>query len=184
MSPAITPLGYALLGLIRAEPRSGYALRKVFETTLLGNYSSSPGSIYPALKKLETAGLVAAEAIGRGNILTVTPAGRDALDAWLMTPANAGDPVEILMLRFAFLQDLGRNDVTRDFLRSFADAARNTLAGIRVFTTGDLWPVMPLQSRLAVDFGIRSLEAQIAWAENALQELEAHWSPNAPQSGG
>jgi DNA-binding PadR family transcriptional regulator len=49
----ITTLGYALLGLIRAEPRTGYALRMVFETTPMGSYSSSPGSIYPALKSLE-----------------------------------------------------------------------------------------------------------------------------------
>ena len=42
----MTPLSYALLGLMQMEPRSGYALRKVFETTPLGGYSSSPGSIY------------------------------------------------------------------------------------------------------------------------------------------
>jgi len=179
MSSAITPLGYALLGLIRAEPRSGYALRKVFETTLLGNYSSSPGSIYPALKSLEKSGLIAAEPIARGNIFSLTPAGRDALDTWLITPAE-GQSVDILMLRFAFLNDLGRPDVTRAFLTSFADAGRANLAGIRAFTTGDLWQAMPLQSRLAVDFGIRSVEAQIAWAENALRELEDHWSQNAP----
>ena len=32
----MTPLNYALLGLVRMQPRSGYALRKVFETTPLG----------------------------------------------------------------------------------------------------------------------------------------------------
>ena len=64
----MTPLSFALLGLIGMEPRSGYKLRKVFETTPLGNYSSSPGSIYPALRALEKAGLVrrgAAEAFWR-----------------------------------------------------------------------------------------------------------------------
>ncbi len=183
MSPAITPLGYALLGLIRAEKRSGYALRKVFETTLLGNYSSSPGSIYPALKSLEKAGLIASEPIPRGSLFAITPSGREALDAWLAAPV-AGESADILMLRFAFLQDLDRPDVTRGFLVAFADAARVNLAGIRAFTTSDVWPVMPLQSRLAVDFGVRNVEAHIAWAENALTQLEAHWSQNAPQTGG
>ncbi|MBW8732985.1 MAG: PadR family transcriptional regulator [Asticcacaulis sp.] len=181
---AVTPLGYALLGLIRGEPRSGYALRKVFETTLLGNYSSSPGSIYPALKALEKAGLIAAEPVARGNIFSITPAGREVLDAWLATPVAAGDPTDILMLRFALLHDLGRNEVTRNFLVSYADAASANLAGIRAFVDGDLWPTMPLQSRLAVDFGLRSAAASLAWAENALKELEDHWSPSAPQTGG
>ncbi|WP_443748750.1 PadR family transcriptional regulator [Asticcacaulis solisilvae] len=183
MPAKVTPLGYALLGLLRGEPRSGYALRKVFETTLLGNYSSSPGSIYPALKGLEKAELIAAEPIARGNVFSLTPMGREALDAWLTAPAQ-GEPADILMLRFAFLQELGRPEVTRAFLISFADAARGSRDGIRAFMAGDIGPSMPLQSRLAVDFGLRNVEAQLAWAENALKQLEDHWSQNAPQTGG
>jgi len=179
----ITPLGYALLGLIRAEKRSGYALRKVFETTLLGNYSSSPGSIYPALKSLEKAGLIVTEPIPRGSLFMITEAGREALDAWLMAPAS-GESTDILMLRFALLQDLDRPDVTRAFLTSFADTARGQLDSIRAFMGGDIGPAMPLQSRLAVDFGLRSVAASLAWAENALKQLEDHWSQNAPQKGG
>ena len=53
-----TPLEFALLGLMHPEPMSGYDLRKIFMTTALGNYSSSPGAIYPALRRLEKAGLV------------------------------------------------------------------------------------------------------------------------------
>ena len=52
MSMKHTALGYALIGLVQEDPRSGYALRKVFEDTPMGAFSSSPGSIYPALKKL------------------------------------------------------------------------------------------------------------------------------------
>lgn len=179
MTVSITPLGYALLGLIRAEKRSGYALRKVFETTLLGNYSSSPGSIYPALKSLEKAGLIGTEPIPRGSLFVITAAGTEVLDTWLMAPA-AGESTDILMLRFALLQDLDRPDVTRAFLVSFADAARGQVDGIRAFMGGDIGPAMPLQSRLAVDFGMRSVAASLAWAENALKELEDHWSQKAP----
>ena len=49
-----TALEYALLGLLHQQPQSGYDLRKVFETTALGNYSGSPGAIYPALRRLES----------------------------------------------------------------------------------------------------------------------------------
>jgi len=44
-------LELALLGLVLREQRSGYALRKVFAETALGGNSSSPGAIYPALKR-------------------------------------------------------------------------------------------------------------------------------------
>jgi len=50
--PQITVLGYALLGLLQQKAQSGYELRKVFAETAMGNYSSSPGAIYPALERL------------------------------------------------------------------------------------------------------------------------------------
>jgi len=53
------PLDYALLGLLNKRPAAGYALRRLFQTTPLGVYSDSPGSIYPALRRLHRLGLVA-----------------------------------------------------------------------------------------------------------------------------
>ena len=53
-----TLLDYAILGLIQDRPLSGYAIRKLFEETALGNYSSSPGTIYPALKRLQKLELI------------------------------------------------------------------------------------------------------------------------------
>src|SRR5438128_1223789 len=101
----MTPLSFALLGLVRQQPRSGYALRKVFETTPLGDYSSSPGSIYPALKSLENAGMVetrdARDARGKGSY-HLTARGTAALKKWLDAPiTDLGEA----MLRFAFLGD-------------------------------------------------------------------------------
>ncbi len=61
-----TLLDYAILGLIQNQPLSGYAIRKLFEETALGNYSSSPGTIYPALSRLQKFDLVEKQA--QGNI--------------------------------------------------------------------------------------------------------------------
>ncbi|MBX2878146.1 MAG: PadR family transcriptional regulator, partial [Saprospiraceae bacterium] len=47
-----TRLDYAIMGLLIGGPLSGYQIRQIFETSEMGNYSSSPGSIYPALKRL------------------------------------------------------------------------------------------------------------------------------------
>jgi len=128
----MTPLSYALLGLVRMQPRSGYALRKVFETTPLGDYSSSPGSIYPALKSLEKAGMVrtrdAHDVRGKG-LYHLTAAGEDALHKWLRAPV--GDLGEA-MLRFAFFgaDDL---DAIPPFLDSFEAAAEAQAVGLAAF---------------------------------------------------
>ena len=130
----MTPLSYALLGLVRMQPRSGYALRKVFETTPLGGYSSSPGSIYPALKSLEKAGLLETQgpaSHGKG-LYHLTPQGERALETWLAAPI--GDLGEA-MLRFAFLPDEDGQAI-HAFLDSFEQAAEAQADALRAFMDG------------------------------------------------
>jgi len=49
----LSTLSLAILGLIAQQPQSGYDLRKVFSTTPMGHFSSNPGAIYPALRRIE-----------------------------------------------------------------------------------------------------------------------------------
>jgi DNA-binding PadR family transcriptional regulator len=166
----MTPLSYALLGLVRMLPRSGYALRKVFETTPLGGYSSSPGSIYPALRSLEKAGLLETRgpgAHGKGPY-HLTPEGGRALDAWLAAPI--GDLGEA-MLRFAFLPD-EEADAIHAFLDDFEQAATAQADALRAFLAGDGADGMTMKARLAVEHGRAGLEASAAWARRARRQFE------------
>jgi len=175
----MTPLSYALLGLVHQEPRSGYALRKVFETTPLGNYSSSPGSIYPALKNLEKSGLIVSRPQGtRKAVFVMTPAGRQAFETWLAQPVTRDDvarSMDALMMRFALLHDHPDHGLTRCFLTAFAAACREEMAGLDAFMSGEMWAQMPLQSRLAVQFGRATTETAADWADGALRQLETEW---------
>jgi len=145
------------------QPRSGYALRKVFETTPLGGYSSSPGSIYPALKSLEKAALLVARdpsgKRGKGEY-HLTAEGERLLHAWLASPI--GDLGEA-MLRFAFLRDDDR-DATLTFLDAFLSAAESELAGLEAFLAGDGAKDLPARGRIAVEHGLRQLQASADWA--------------------
>ncbi len=171
----ITRLGYALLGLIRREPRSGYALRKVFETTPLGRYSSSPGSIYPALKSLAKAGLVALSAPGGGKqVYVLTPAGQEALSAWLARPVDeeeVGRHIDLALLRFAFLQDEADAAGVGAFLDSFEAAAKAHAASLEAFLASPAGLAMTLHSRVAVEHGLRSIRCSAEWAADARAKL-------------
>jgi DNA-binding PadR family transcriptional regulator len=166
----MTPLSYALLGLIQMEPRSGYALRKVFETTPLGSYSSSPGSIYPALKSLESAGLVetrgAHDARGKG-LYHLTDSGRDALEAWLDAPVS---DLSEAMLRFAFLPEDNRPRILA-FLDAFEAAAKAKGAGLDIFLASDAARPMTPKARIAVLHGRRGLQASADWAAWAREQF-------------
>src|SRR5580658_800701 len=106
-------LEYALAGLLRHKPQSGYDLRKTFTTTGMRHYSDSPGSIYPALKRLVTRGWI--EAVPgdteqndprKRQLFAITATGKEALVAWLRQPVTREDVilrVSELILRFAFM---------------------------------------------------------------------------------
>ncbi|MFN3668853.1 MAG: PadR family transcriptional regulator [Brevundimonas sp.] len=172
----ITALGYALLGQISIAPRSGYALRMVFETTPLGAYSSSPGSIYPALKSLAAKGLVRTAGPGRGARYELTTAGAAALDGWLRAPVTAEEVtrrLDLQLLRFALLTGHPDRSLTQAFLRSFEAATAARAAELRGFLEAGVGAAMPLQARLAVEHGQQSLETSARWAAESWRRLTA-----------
>jgi DNA-binding PadR family transcriptional regulator len=70
-----------LLALIEQEPRHGYELIRIIEDMFHGQYSPSPGTIYPTLTMLEDMGHVEiqSEESGRKRY-AITDAGRAFLD--------------------------------------------------------------------------------------------------------
>lgn len=172
----IAPLGYALLGRLSIAGQSGYALRMLFETTPIGVFSSSPGSIYPALKSLCAKGLVRTVGHGRGGRFEITTAGAQALDRWLRQPVTAEEVarrIELPLLRFAFLTGHPDYSLTEAFLRSFRTVATERATELKAFLeTGD-GTGLPLQARLAVEHGQRSVETSARWAADALERLTA-----------
>jgi DNA-binding PadR family transcriptional regulator len=70
-----------LLALIEQQPRHGYELIRIIEDMFHGQYSPSPGAIYPTLTMLEELGYaeVTNEQGGR-KLYAITAAGRSYLD--------------------------------------------------------------------------------------------------------
>lgn len=81
-TPILSNLELRLLGLIRDVPRNGYALRKELD--------GSPGAIYPALRRLASAGLIEGRTEATGGrqkeTFAITATGRRALREGLDRP--------------------------------------------------------------------------------------------------
>jgi PadR family transcriptional regulator, regulatory protein PadR len=73
-----------LLAVLEDGPRHGYAVMEVLRSGSDGRFDLPTGTIYPALHRLERAGLVqtawAEEGGRRRRLYELTPAGRRALD--------------------------------------------------------------------------------------------------------
>ena len=176
----ISTLSLAIMGLISQKPQTGYDIRKAFATTPLGHFSSSPGAIYPALKRLEKGGWIggkvdSARALRPRMVYTLTRRGRDVPKRHLRQAVTREDVIwrmDDLMLRFSLMDGLvGRAEALR-FLHGFVAEIEAYVGELRVFHDGAK-ASMPACGRLAMESGIESYETNVRWARRAIVELES-----------
>jgi DNA-binding PadR family transcriptional regulator len=175
----LSQLGFALLGLLRQQPMSGYDLRKVFTSTAMGTFSDSPGAIYPALARLEASGLASSSvqkssSLRKRRIFRITPNGSAALDAWMQEPVTRDDIVRNaagLMLRFAFMDPAADPKIPILFLRDFAEQVQTYLGELQIFLQAHA-SEMPLSSRLALECGIQEYSTRLQWARTSASLYE------------
>jgi DNA-binding PadR family transcriptional regulator len=106
MSSELGTLGYALLGLLADAPMNGYDLKKTFESSLSYAWAAQFSQIYPTLSNLEKAGFIEVVETGtRGSkVFRATPAGLEAVQAWLQTePARTVRNEEALRTFFYWM---------------------------------------------------------------------------------
>lgn len=173
-----SPLELAILGLLWQQPRSGYDLLKVFTETAMGGYSSSPGAIYPALKRLARHGSITGEVQNRDSlrprqVYSLTNAGVERLKQHLRQPVTQDDVMrhaDGVMLRFVFAGEvLGRDEAIR-VLEQFAREIESYLSDLKRQLAALPAAAGPY-GRCALQHGIDMYYAGACWARNAAKEL-------------
>jgi len=171
----ISTLSLAILGLLSAEPHSGYDVQKVFDETPMIHYSSSPGAIYPALARLERDGLVKGtvekqESLRPRKVYRLTASGRRALVSRLRAPVTREDArrhMDDLLMRFALLDGVVGPEAAVRFLEGLRDRCREVVGALRSYMD-EPEDHLPFGGRLAVLHGVESYQATIDWAEAAI----------------
>ena len=170
----LTELEYVLLAHLKRRARTGYELGKAFEGLPMGTFSSSPGSIYPALRRLSEAGLVQPSEVPLGRRprkeFRLTKVGKRQLRVWLHAPVTLPELLRrpgVLALRYSFLPTAERRAA---FLSAYVAAALEGLEHYSKFLS---------EARgHAVDGSIGALElvrdllvSHRAWAERELDKM-------------
>jgi len=177
----LSTLSLAILGLVSQRPLTGYDVRKVFATTPMGHFSSSPGAIYPALKRIEDAGWVRGRA-GQGKthrqrmLYEITPHGLEVLKQHLSQPVTRDDVIwhlDDLMMRFAFMGGVIGCEGTVRFLQDFASQIDGYVMVLRGYLSS-VKDIMPPCGRLAMENGIQGYEMNAQWARRAIKELQGN----------
>lgn len=174
-------LSRALLGLISAEPMSGYGLARLFERTLARAWPARHPQIYPALAALEEQGLLRVSETGprRRKTYAVTEEGIETVQRWLREtqPDRTVRNETILRLFMLWLLD-AREAIA--FFDEEIDAHRERLVGFeqtladderqrREHGTARGGPA--LCAAFALEWGIRYESEYIAWAGDARDRI-------------
>lgn len=102
----LSPTAYVILGMVSAEPRSGYEIKSLVDNTTRFFWAASYGQIYPELKRLSEAGLVTGADASTGGrkrvVYEITGDGEDELKAWLRMPPETAEMREEGLLKLFF----------------------------------------------------------------------------------
>lgn len=178
----MTELDSTILAIIaRDGPFSAYDVRKVFARSLTSTWSSSTGSIYPSIRRLQEAGYVtagSAKGARARKSLRVTAAGRAAVDAWLRG-INAGiagptpNPIRTRMYFVGIVDAAERLAVVQQAIESarLALAAAERARVERVAAgAGDALQHLASEGVL---FELRARLEWLVWLEAQLREMPA-----------
>ena len=64
-----------ILKSIQEKPIHGYDIIHLIQEKSRGNWTPSPGSVYPALEQLESKGYIVSEEVERKKVYSITPKG-------------------------------------------------------------------------------------------------------------
>jgi PadR family transcriptional regulator, regulatory protein AphA len=130
----LSPTAYVILGMVSREPRSGYEIKALVDNTTRFFWAASYGQIYPELKRLAEAGLIAGSDVPRGErkrtVYAITDDGERELKAWLRQPPQTVEMREEGLLKLFFAGVLPPEQAA-ETLRSMREHRRGISARLR-----------------------------------------------------
>ena len=174
----LSSLSLAILCQLIYEPKSGYDIKKKFEDSPMGHFSTSPGAIYPAIKRLETAGWIEgkvtnAQSLRPSKQYTLTEQGTEVLKESFATPLTREDVMlhmDQIILKFVFMTPLLERPATVRFLEQFIDRASQYKE--ELVNTSQQNKGAPPEVTLALNHGVQSYNMHLNWALDALKTLQ------------
>jgi len=174
-------LSRALLGLIAAEPMSGYGLARLFERTLARAWPARHPQIYPALAQLAEQGLLRVSDTGprRRKTYAITQDGIAEVQRWLRDTAPDRTVRNESILRL-FMLWLLESPEALAFLDEEIESHRQRLAAFEQTLADDerqrrkhgiAQGGVQFCASLALEWGIRYEREYIDWATQARERI-------------
>jgi len=169
---SLSPTARVILGLLAWQPRTGYEIKQVTDQSTRFFWGASYGQIYPELRRLEAAGLVASREEPRGRvprrIYSLTEAGQEALAGWLEETDESYEVRDEGLLKL-FFSDLMSAEQRLDLIRRRQAWYEESAALFR--RIGDELGELDESSGAVLRYGIELMEWDAAWWQDLERRL-------------
>lgn len=174
-------LAFAILAAVENQERSGYDIARAFDHGVGYFWQASHQQIYRELARLAGLGRLAFDTVEQQRrpakkVYHITPAGRDALQAWLETPAAAPKIKDELLVRL-YAGSLARREVLLEEVRRHETETRARFEEYRAIEAQffDAPEQLPRALRfiyLTLRKGIVTTAATLDWFDEVIAFLE------------
>jgi DNA-binding PadR family transcriptional regulator len=180
-APPLTPTGRVILGMIALGRQTGYDIKQLVDRSTRHFWAASYGQIYPELRRLEEQGLVRGQSDPRGGrartVYELTPAGAEALGAWLEPAPEPMFEVRAEGMLKLFFSDVGTPEQRLENLRAMREGHRRTLAQLEELAAKA--GHMGTGPRMTLELGLGLHRWMLDWCDQAERRLRHEESPDA-----
>jgi PadR family transcriptional regulator, regulatory protein AphA len=166
----LSPTAYVILGMLSWRPMSGYDVKAIVDSSTRFFWAASYGQIYPELRRLAEAGLVAAESGDDGGRrrmpYSLTARGREALAAWLAQSPQMFETRDEGLLKLFFAS--ASPEVAADILAAKRRHHEAMVERLKAIQTSDKAEGFALR---VLRYGIECNEWMAGWCEREAKSL-------------
>lgn len=173
----LTELDHCILGVIwREGPMSAYGVRAHFAGSTTVTWSSSTGTVYPAIRRLRASGyLDAASPSGprKSELLSLTNKGRKALEQWLtnVPPELGSSTADPIRTRVHFLAAID-HPTRKKVLADYRSTTRAAIEQLEESAAEPAETAVEQSERVGTLGALAELRARLDWLDVAERVLE------------
>jgi PadR family transcriptional regulator, regulatory protein AphA len=177
-------LEYAILGFLNYLPLSGYDLKKMFDTSVQHFWPADQSQIYRTLARLTEQGFVEMEVMHQEDrpdrkVYSITPPGREELQGWLKGMPSTEPNRSPALVQVFFCGQLTDQEILAKFeavtamMRMILDRYNEIPGQLEEYSRMIGSERETYFWLLTLDLGLRTMQANLEWAESVIQQLKS-----------
>ncbi len=181
-------LKHAILGFLNYWPSSGYDLKKIFDDSVRHFWPANQSQIYRTLADINDQGWVDMEIVEQTDrpdrkVYHLTGAGKHELLRWLSAPTPFDEPRSASLVQVFFAGQLSDAEILAKF-EAMAEMIRAVLEHYEKVPEQLEEHIKMVDSPrevffwlLTLDLGMRTMRANMEWAESVIEKINAGQVP-------